>query len=142
MILLDVNILVYAHRRDSENHDEYRKWLEEALQAEAPCGVSELVLAAMIRIVTNPRIFPDSTPINTALEFADQLREHPGCAIVSPGELHWSIFTRLCRGVGAKGNLVSDAYFAALAIESGAEWITTDRDYSRFPCLRWRHPLD
>lgn len=141
MILLDVNILVYAHRPDSENHDEYRKWLEEALQAEIPCGLSDLALSGMIRIVTNWRIFPDSTPINLALEFAHQLREHPGCALVSPGERHWSIFSRLCKQVGAKGNLVSDAYFAALAIESGAEWITTDRDYSRFPGLRWRHPL-
>ena len=141
MILLDVNVLVYAHRPDSENHKDYRRWLEEALQAEAPCGLSEVVLAGMIRIVTNPRIFPDATPINLALEFANQLREHPGCAVVSPGDLHWSIFTRLCKQAAAKGNLVSDAYFAALAIESGAEWITTDRDYSRFPGLRWRHPL-
>jgi uncharacterized protein len=142
MILLDVNVLVYAHRPDSENHNNYRKWLEEALQAEAPCGLSEVVLAGVIRIVTNPRIFPDSTPISLAIEFANQLREHPGCTVVAPGELHWSIFTRLCKQAGAKGNLVSDAYFAALAIESGAEWITTDRDYSRFPGLRWRHPLE
>ena len=55
---------------------------------------------------------------------------------------HWEIFTRLCSVAGAKGNLVPDAYFAALAIESGSEWITTDRDYSRFPHLSWRHPLE
>jgi len=141
MILLDINVLVYAHRPDSENHDGYRKWLEEALQKDVTCGLSEMVLAGMIRIVTNPRIFPDSTPIDLAVGFANQLREHPACAVISPGELHWSIFTRLCKQVGAKGNLVTDAYLAALAIESGAEWITADRDYSRFPGLRWRHPL-
>jgi predicted nucleic acid-binding protein len=58
-----------------------------------------------------------------------------------PGERHWDIFQRLCREANAKGNLIPDAYLAALAIESGAEWITTDRDYARFPGLRWRHPL-
>jgi uncharacterized protein len=141
MILVDVNILVYAHRPDSENHSQYRKWLKEALQAGSPCGLSELVLAGLIRIVTNPRVFPDATPIGIALKFAYQLREHPACVMVSPGGRHWEIFTGLCMKVGAKGNLVSDAYFAALAIELGAEWITTDRDYSRFPGLRWRHPL-
>lgn len=61
---------------------------------------------------------------------------------MSPGERHWEIFTRLCRSARARGNLVPDAYLAALAIESGTEWITTDRDYARFPGLRWRHPLD
>jgi hypothetical protein len=54
---------------------------------------------------------------------------------------HWDIFTGLCRSAGVKGNRVPDAYLAALAIESGSEWITTDRDFSRFPGLRWRHPL-
>jgi toxin-antitoxin system PIN domain toxin len=141
VILIDVNVLVYAHRPDSENHEDYRKWLEGTLEGGSSCGFSEMVLAGMIRIVTNPRIFPDATPIEVALGFADQLREHPACVIVSPGERHWEIFTRLCKQVKAKGNLVSDAYFAALAIESGAEWITTDRDYARFPSLRWRHPL-
>jgi predicted nucleic acid-binding protein len=62
--------------------------------------------------------------------------------LISPGSRHWGIFVDLCRKVGAKGNLIPDAYLAALAIESGSEWITTDRDYARFPGLRWRHPLD
>jgi len=61
--------------------------------------------------------------------------------VVSPGERHWDIFTRLCKLADAKGNLVSDPFHAALAIESGAEWITTDRDFARFPGLLWRHPL-
>ena len=141
MILLDVNVLVYAHRPDSENHNRYKRWLEEALDTGLLCGLSDVVLTGMIRIVTHPRIFPDPTPTNVALEFASQLRAHPACITVSPGERHWEIFSRLCKLVGAKGNLISDAYFAALAIESGAEWITADRDYSRFPGLRWRHPL-
>ena len=141
LILIDVNVLVYAHRPDATDHLRYRKWLEEALDSGSVCGLSDLALAAMVRIVTHPRIYPDPTPVELAIGFADQLREHPGCALVAPGGRHWEIFTRLCKAAGAKGNLISDAYFAALAIESGAEWITADRDYARFPGLRWRHPL-
>jgi len=91
--------------------------------------------------VTYPRIFPDVTPLEIALGYVIHQREQPGCVLVSPGERHWEIFTRLCKAVGAKGNLINEAYFAALAMESGAEWITADRDYARFPGLRWRHPL-
>ena len=141
MILVDVNVLVNAHRPDAVNHSKYQRWLEDALDSDVVCGLSDLALSGMVRIVTHPQIFPDPTPLDIALGFADQLREHPGCILVSPGERHWEIFTRLCKAAGAKGNLISDAYFAALAMESGAEWITADRDYARFPGLRWRHPL-
>ncbi len=84
----------------------------------------------------HPRIFSPPAPIERALEFANALRAQPNAVIVSPGARHWEIFERLCLGAGAKGNLVADAYLAALAIESGSEWITTDRDFSRFPGLR------
>ena len=141
MILIDVNVLVYAHRLDVQDHAKYRNWLEETLDSGEICGVSELALCAMVRIVSHPRIYSDPTPINLALESANRLRDHDACIVISPGKRHWEIFTRLCEAAGAKGNLVTDAYFAALAIESGAEWITADRDYARFPGLRWRHPL-
>jgi toxin-antitoxin system PIN domain toxin len=141
MILIDVNVLVYAHRPDANEHVKYRNWLEEVMNSGEACGLSELVLCGMVRIVTHPRIYPDPTPIDLALGFAKELRDHDASILVSPGERHWEIFTGLCKSVGAKGNLVSDAYFAALAMESGAEWITADRDYARFPGLRWRHPL-
>ena len=141
MILIDVNVMVYAQRPDAVDHAKYRKWLEETLDSGSICGLSDVALSGVVRIVTHPRIFPDPTPLDVALGFVNYLREHSGCVLVSPGEGHWGIFARLCTGAGAKGNLVSDAYFAALAIESGAEWITADRDYARFPGLRWRHPL-
>jgi toxin-antitoxin system PIN domain toxin len=141
MILIDVNVLVYAHRPDANEHVKYRNWLEEVMNSGEACGFSELALCGMVRIVTHPRIYPDPTPIDLALGFAKELRDHDASILVSPGERHWEIFSRLCKAAGAKGNLVSDAYFAALAIESGAEWITADRDYARFPGLRWRHPL-
>ena len=141
MILVDVNVLVYAHRPDAEDHVRYREWLDGTLNSPTTFGVSDLVLSGVVRIVTNPRIFGRPTPLDVALQFVESLRDHPLCLLVFPGDRHWGIFRRLCRAAGVKGSLVSDAYFAALAIESGAEWITADRDYARFPGLRWRHPL-
>lgn len=113
----------------------------KALGSDEAFGVSDLLLAGFLRVVTHPRVFSPPTPTPSALEFAEALRSQPNAVPVAPGLRHWGIFTRLCEEAGARGNLVADSYLAALAIESGSEWITTDRDYSRFPGLRWRHPL-
>jgi uncharacterized protein len=142
MLLPDVNVLVYAHRPDSTNHSEYRHWIEAILRADTAFGVSDIVLSGFVRVVTHSGIFKVPTPLDVALAFVDQMRGRPNAVPVVAGERHWEIFVRLCRQAGARGNLVADAYLAAIAIESGCEWITTDRDYSRFDGLRWRHPLD
>ncbi|MBA3364218.1 MAG: type II toxin-antitoxin system VapC family toxin [Actinobacteria bacterium] len=142
MLLLDVNVLVYAHREDAPGHHSYRSWLEDLVNSDAAFALSELVLMGFLRVVTHPRVFSVPTGLDAAVEAAERLRGWPNSVPVSPGARHWDIFVRLCRRSGAKGNLVSDAYHAALAIESGSEWITTDRDYARFPDLRWRHPLE
>lgn len=70
-----------------------------------------------------------------------ELRGQPNCSVITPGPRHWEIYRRLCQAAAIKGNLVPDAYLAALALESGSEWITTDRDYHRSLGLRVRHPL-
>jgi hypothetical protein len=85
-------------------------------------------------------VFVRPTPIARALEFCDVVRSS-GTSI-EPGNRHWQIFTRLCAAVGARGNVIPDAFLAAIAIESGSEWITTDRGFRRFPGLQLRHPLD
>ena len=81
------------------------------------------------------------TWLDAALGFVHAFRTQPNAVMIFPGLRHWGIFQRLCREAGAKGNLVPDAWLAALAIESGCEFVTTDRDFARFPELRWRHPL-
>jgi toxin-antitoxin system PIN domain toxin len=141
VILPDVNVLVYAHREECERHAEYRAWLEDVFASGSAFGVSELVMSGCLRILTHPRIFDPPTPAAEALAFVRQVREHPLAVAVRPAQRHWQVFCGLCEKVGARGNLVADAFLAALAIESGSEWITTDRDYARFPGLRWRHPL-
>lgn len=104
--------------------------------------MSESILSGFVRVATHPRVFDPPAPIAAALDFAAVLRGAPNALDVRPGPRQWEIFDRLCRGAGARGNLVADAALAALAIESGALWVTTDRDFSRFRGLRWRHPLD
>lgn len=142
MILPDVNILVYAHREDSVNHPAYREWLESVIINDQAYGISDMVLSGFLRVVTHPRIFNPPSNIDQALEFVNDVRDQPNCVLIRPGPRHWRIFENLCKTAGVKGNLVPDAYLAALAIESGCEWITTDRDFARFSQLSWRHPFD
>ncbi len=138
---MDVNVLVYAHRKDAEQHAEIHRWLQGVMEGPAGFGISETVLSGFIRVVTHPRVFDPPTPLSQALAFAEMLRCHPAATLIQPGRRHWDIFCTLCREAGATGNLISDAWLAALAIESGCEWISSDRDFARFPGLRWRHPL-
>jgi hypothetical protein len=127
--------------RSAPEHAAYRDWLRGAIDGDEAFGVSDLVLSGFVRVVTHPRIFSPPEPLEAALGFASGLKSRANVVPVAPGGRHWSIFERLCREGGVRGSLVADAYLAALAIESGSEWITADRDYSRFPGLRWRHPL-
>jgi hypothetical protein len=141
MMLFDVNVLVYSFREDADRHAEFRAWFDTRVASPEAFGVSDLVLSGVLRVLTHPRVFVPPTPVAKALAFAAAVRAQPNCVLLQPGERHWRIFTDLCARADAKGNLVVDAYHAALAIEHGCEWITTDRDYARFPALRWRHPL-
>lgn len=142
MVLPDVNVLVYAFRAESGDHDRYRVWVEDMVNGDEAYGLSDLVLSGFLRVTTNPRVFREPSPVTDAMAFATVLRDRPNRVQVTPGPRHWDLFTTLCSKAGARGNLMADAYLAALAIESGSEWITTDRDFARFPGLRWRHPLD
>lgn len=141
MLLPDVNVLIYAHREESVNHERFRGWLEGIVASDASFGLADIVLSGFLRIVTNPRALDPPSPFPDALSFVEELRTRPNATVIAPGRRHWDIFINLCQATEARGNLIADAYLAALAIESGSEWITTDRDYARFPGLRWRHPL-
>lgn len=138
----DVNVLIYAHNIDAPRHTEYLDWLEEALDGPEPFGVSSVVLSGFVRIVTYPRILSHPMSSSDAIDAAAKVRSAPSAVKLEPGRKHWGIVAELCRKVEAKGNTVPDAYLAALAIEHGCEWNTTDHGFARFPGLRWRHPLD
>jgi uncharacterized protein len=141
MKLVDVNIFVYAHRTDATDHDRYREWLFSAIGGPGQFEVSELALSGFMRVVTNPRVYKDPTPPREAVAAASAIRDRSNCVRLTPGPRNWPIFADLCEKTEASWNSVPDAYHAALAIEHGCEFITADKGFSRFPGLRWRHPL-
>ncbi|HEX8167148.1 MAG TPA: type II toxin-antitoxin system VapC family toxin [Beijerinckiaceae bacterium] len=140
MILPDVNVLIHAFRKDSEHHGVCRAWLDAVVAGEARFGMSPLALSAVVRITTNVNFTAAPSTLEEAFRFCDNLLGQPHCEVVEPGGRHWGIFRRLCLDTGTRGRRVTDAWFAALAIEWGCEWITLDRDYARFPGLRWSVP--
>lgn len=141
MKLCDVNVLIYAHREESLEHRAYAEYVRELATGPSAFGLSEAVLSGFVRIVTNPKIFRDPTPTKMALEFCESLRRRRQAVLLRPGERCWPIFSDLCQSLPARGKLVADAWHAALAIEHGCEWISTDGDFARFPLLNWSHPL-
>jgi toxin-antitoxin system PIN domain toxin len=141
VILPDVNVLIYSFRSDSADHAAYRGWLDGVVNGEEAYGMSPQVLSSVARITTHPRIFASPSRLEDVFALARVLLEQPNCTAVHPGPRHFTIFEDLCHASAATGNLVQDAWFAALAMESGCEWITTDGDYARFAGLRWRRPF-
>jgi hypothetical protein len=141
VILPDVNVLLYAFRSDAVDHDRYRRWLDELINGPEAYGMSPQVLCSVARIATHPRVYALPSRLDNVLAFARVLLAQPNCTVVRPGSRHYSLFEDLSQAARVSGNLVQDAWFAALAVESGCEWITTDGDFARFPGLRWRRPF-
>ncbi|HXJ42588.1 MAG TPA: TA system VapC family ribonuclease toxin [Bryobacteraceae bacterium] len=140
MQLPDVNILVYAHRRESPSHQRYAQWLTALAIGDEPFALSETVMQGFIRVVTNPQIFDPPSSAEQAFRFLSALIERPACHLLRAGPEHWRIFRGLCEAGQLRGKIVADAAHAALAIETGSEWVTADTDFARFaPALRWRH---
>ena len=142
MLLPDVNVLIYAHIEDSTvEHAEYAAWITRLATGAEPFALSVLVLSGFVRVATNPRIFDPPSTLGQSFAFVSSLMERPTARIVGPGPDHMEIFERLCRESGATGKLVAGAQHAAVAIEHGCTLVSTDSDFSRFPGLRWQHPL-
>lgn len=137
MILPDVNVLVDAHRADAPRHERAARWLDDAVNAPEQVGLADPVVAGFVRVMTNPRIYAVPAPLGTTLGFIDALLRHPGVVRAGAGPRHWHHFSRLCRAADARGNIVSDAAIAAVAVEHGAAVVSFDRDFARFPGLRW-----
>lgn len=141
MQTVDVNVLIYAFRRQSPHHAPCLSWLEGALDSDQPLAISDPVLSGFLRITTNPRLFDPPASIGEAFGFVDVLMSSENFVRLLPGPRQWRIFSDLCNATGAQGNLVPDAYLASLAIEADCDLVTTDGDFAIFPGLRWRSPL-
>lgn len=141
MIAPDVNVMLYALREDSDRHDEFKAWLEGALNGRKPVALFEPVLASVLRIATHERIYRKPTPRRLVEKFVDACLSAPAAVALRADGSHWSLFRDLCTQADCRGNLIQDAFLAALALEHGCVFMTTDRDFSRFNGLRWEHPL-
>ena len=140
MILPDVNVLIDAFRKDAAHHSISKPFVESLVNGNVRFGLSPLAMAAVVRITTNPRSYQQPSALEEVFQYCEYLTNSPNCQIIRPGERHWDIFKRLCIETNTRGPRVTDAWYAALAIEWGCEWITLDRDYARFPGLKWRAP--
>jgi hypothetical protein len=142
MILIDVNLLLYAHHRASLQHERSRLWLEQVLSGVQPVGLAWATIVSFIRISTSARILARPLTLDEAIGIVAGWLSQPTVAILEPGEGHWSIFSQLLKTGQATGPLASDAHLAALAIEHGATLCSNDRDFSRFPNLKLLNPLE
>ena len=140
MLLPDLNVLIGAHRTDSPAHPACRDWLRSAYAGDEAFGLCAPVLIGLVRVLTHPRVFRPPDTLEQAFTFVESLVGHPNAVILNPGRDHLRLFAQACRAADAHGDLVADAYLAALATETGAVLVSGDRDFDRFPGLRRRRP--
>ena len=141
MILLDANLLVYAHVTQFAQHERARSWLDHCLMGAVPVGFPWATLLAFLRLVTNPRIFERPEPIAEAWRQVTGWLDNPVAWIPQPTERHREVLGKLLVSHGARANLVPDAHLATLAIEHGLVLCSADADFARFPGLRWHDPI-
>jgi uncharacterized protein len=142
MIVPDVNVLVYAYRREAPDHAKYAAWLAGVLAGGDELGLVESALTGFVRIVTNPRIVADPAPTAEALRFVHALRTGSRARSLAATDSTWAqleSFARTDRQV--RGNLVPDAWLAALARSHGGRVATPDRGFARFEGLDWFDPV-
>jgi toxin-antitoxin system PIN domain toxin len=140
MVLPDVNVLVAAHRAAAPRHEEARAWLVSALGGAEGVALCLPVVSGLLRVATSHRVFAPPSTHDEVFAFLTHLAAHPATIWVNPGRRHLRLVEELCRAADARGDLVSDAVIAALAIEAGATVVTYDRDFARFPDVRWGTP--
>jgi uncharacterized protein len=142
VLCLDVNVLVYAHRVDLQQHEQYEPLLASWANGSQPIGLPGVVLAGFLRLATNRRVFVEPTPTSVAWEFVDRLLEARATVQLPAGSRHWSHVRTLAHDIDARGGDIADTDLAAYALENNATLISTDRGFARFSRVRWRHPLD
>lgn len=141
MIVLDANLLLYAYDSSSSEHAKAQAWIEDVLSGSDAVGLPWQTVKAFLRITTNSRLPGERLSIKEAVQIVDLWLEQPNVRLLAPGDDHWVLLRRTMLEGQASGALISDAELAALTIEFGGVLHTTDRDFARFPGLRWTNPL-
>jgi len=141
MIIPDINLLVYAHNSAATSHEQARVWWEQTLNDTMPVGLPWIVLSGYIRLMTHPRVLEKPISVDSARADVDAWLDQSCVLIVEPGEQFRHIFLDTLSQLGTAGNLTTDTYLAALAIEHQAVLQSFDSDFSRFPGLKWKNPI-
>ena len=141
MIVVDLNLLVYATNEDALQHDSARRWWEGVLSRGESVGLAWVVVLGFLRLTTNPRVMPRPLTPEQAMGIIDSWLDQPAVQMLEATERHWEILKEILAPLGTAGNLTSDAHLASLAIEHGARLVSTDNDFARFSGLRWVNPL-
>jgi toxin-antitoxin system PIN domain toxin len=142
MIVIDVNVLLAAHRSDHPHHADVSSWFVQATSGTERFTVPDFVWASFVRIATNRKVFTIPTPLDDVFAFVRAVRGQPAHIAVAPAESHLETFEELCRAGDATGDLANDAYLAAIAVELGATLVSLDRDFARFEALDWQRPRE
>jgi len=141
MILVDANLLVYAHVKDMAQHAKAKAWLDEQINSPARVGLPWPSLLGFLRLVTNPRVFDRPETLEGAWSCVGEWLDNPNVWIPQPTERHREVLASLLPATAGRPNLVPDAHLAAVAIEHGLTLCSADGDFGRFPRLRWVNPL-
>lgn len=141
MTLVDANILLYAVDDTSPFHLAATNWLTEALNGPRRVGLPWQSLVAFLRISTHERASQHPLSPADAVAFVDDWLAAPAAWIPTPGPGHPTILNDLITRYHLRGNLISDAHLAALALEHGLALCSADSDFARFSELRWTNPM-
>lgn len=141
VIVPDVNLLLCAMNSDSELHDPAWAWWESAQRGTERIGLAWSVITAYIRLMTNAAVMPRPLSVEQATDDARAWLDFPITDALLPGAEHLHVMERLLVAAGNGGELTSDAHLAALALEHGGTVYSLDRDFARFPSIRWVNPL-
>lgn len=142
MIAVDTNLLVYAHRADSEWYEPAASCLRELAEGKAPWAIPWPCVHELIAIATHPRIYDPPTPLSAVLDQVDAWLESPSLTLLSEGQGHWPELRTLITKGRIVGGMVHDARIAALCLTHGVrELWSADRDFGRFPALTVVNPL-
>lgn len=142
MKIVDLNVLLYAINRDAPLHGLARGFWEAAINGEEPVGLAWTVLLGFLRLSTRPGVFQSPLTAEQAIECVDAWLSHPNATMAAETDDHWRVLKGLVKGTGTAGNLTTDAHLAALALCRGAVLVSFDSDFSRFPGLRWKNPVE
>jgi len=140
VIVIDANILLYAHDSADPRHAPAARWLEATIGGAEAVGLALTTMLAFIRITTDPRVYAIPIAATDAIELVESWLRRANVHLIGPTDAHWRTLAALAVAGQSRGPVMMDAHLAALTMGHGATLATSDRDFARFPGLRTIDP--